>query len=305
MSLLNINFAVLAYQDLTSTTQPSIRLADMKWSLLGMPTSNFRNLPIHLGPGESLTVATTARTLTYSGSTSFAVTAQGDRMRIKANLGQRTPRAYGDASTQWTITRSGTVTRAKATGGLMPTFSSVQAGDYVYFGPDFSPINQGEFLIQKVGADYIEIVADIGVEEATTAKLNIYSSGPVQKGDILDISSTAFAYMNRGQFPVVLATDEMIEVLNADVFPETVSGVSAGLSIYAFAYKWMMLAVDQRVTIGLNGQSAASSPLEVEPPVEGDIIKSPGLFIKRGKAFEVQIYNPSHKAASGFLILAE
>jgi hypothetical protein len=305
MSLLNLNVSLLAYSDGPKSAQPKLRLADLSWSLLGIPTDNFKNIPISLAPGETMTVATTARTLSYSPSTSFAVTSpSAGRMRISASIGQRTARSYGDSTTTFALTRAGNAMTLTSTGGTAPDFTTFHAGDFLYFGSAYSPFNQGEFQIVKVGSGLVEFVNPIGIAEGPiAASLNAYSTGPVQAGDILDISDPAFAILNQGQFPVVLATDSFIDVLNVSAFPETATGLANGLQIYPFAYKWLAIAIDRKILVGLNGD--APSTIEVEPPAEGDLVNSPGFMIKRGKVYEVQVTNATAQQAQGFLILAE
>ena len=305
MSLLNVNLGILAYADPISSNQPNVRLADLKWSLLGMPTDNFRNIPISLSPGETLTVASNARAISFDGNTSFQVTKVGsDRMRITAPLGARVPRLSGDSATTWSIQKLGNVVRLSATGSNAPTFSDVQIGDLVRT-TGFSAFNAGEFTILSKGVGHVDYVNAYAVDQAgvTNSPVQIYSSGPVQKGDILDLSSMQFAFPNQGSFPVVDLTDSYIEVVNPNAFAQTVTGVTTGLAIYPYAYKWLGIVVDRRVQVGLNG--TAPGAIEVEPAVEGDLNKSPGLFLKRGKVFEVTIRNVGLQQAHGFLLLAE
>lgn len=305
MSLLNVNLSILAYSDATATLQPNVRLADLKWSLLGLPSDNFKNVPISLAPGETLTVASTSRTLSYSGATSFVVTKQGaDRMRISASFGQRLSRNSGDNTTVWDLTKNGQVVRLTASANTAPGFAGIQIGDSVNLTA-FNSYNNGEYVILSKGTNYIEFVNAYAQNQAgvTTSPLSIYSSGPVQKGDILDITSPQFAFPNQGAFPVLAVTDQYIEVLNPNAFNQTVTGITTGFDVYPYAYKWMMIAVDRKVVVGLNGSGPSS--IEVEPPVEGDLIKTPGLFLKRGKVFQVQIMNTGAVQALGFLLLAE
>lgn len=303
MSLLNINLGILAYADGPASNQPQVRLADLKWSMLGLPTDSFRNVPISLAPGESMVVASTARALTLGSD--ITVQKSGDKMRLVCSIGQRASRNAGDSSTEWTVTKSGEVTRMTAGAGGMPDFGSIQAGDLLNVVAGLNPLNRGEFMILSKGPDYVEFVNQFAVAESAVVgvDLSIYSSGPVQKGDVLDISSPSLAFPNQGSFPVTAVTDQYIEVLNPNAFPQSVSGVSSGISIYPYSYKWMLIAADRKVSVGLNG--APPSSIEVEPAVEGDLIKNPGVFLKRGKVFEVRIMNVGLQQASGFLLLAE
>jgi hypothetical protein len=305
MSLLNINIGLLAYVDGPSSNQPRLRQADLQWSLMGIPTENFKNIPISLAPGESQTITSTARTLSISSSATFTVSSPvAGIMRISGNLGQRVSRAYGDVTTQWEASVSGAAVKFKYTGtGLAPDFSTIQLGDKVDIGAGFNSLNQGEYLILSKGADYIEFMNPYAQAETAIGIISIFSNGPVQKGDIVDINSAQFAFPNQGTFAVAKVTDQYIEVANANVFPQSITGVTDGVTIFPYAYKWMAMVVDRKTLVGLNGD--APGAIEVEPPVEGDLIKNPGLFLKRGKVFEVQVRNPGQAKLEGFLILAE
>lgn len=306
MSLLNVNISVLCYNDGPASTNPSIRLADLKWSMLGLPTDSFKNTAISLAPGESMTVASTARSITYSSTDSFTVTKIGsDRMRMAGTFGQRTSRNVGDATTGFSIQKIGSIVRLQYNGtGLSPVFSAIVPGDTLRV-TGFSTFNCGEFLIMSKGSDYVDFFSPYAVDEAGVigSPLTIYSSGPVQKGDILDITAPQFSFPNQGSFPIVEVNDSYIEVINPNAFDQVVTSVSTGISIYPYAYKWMMIACDRKIRVGLNGQGPTG--IEVEPAVEGDLNKQPGIFLKRGKVFEVQIMNSGLQQVQGFLILAE
>lgn len=305
MSFLNVNLGLLAYQDGPSTNQPRLRLADLQWSLQGITTNNFKNIPISLAPGETQTITTTARTLTVSPSDTFEVTNLGSGiMRVAGDFVPRTGRAYGDGTTQWTTTKSGSAVKMQAVGGTMPTFAGMSVGDQITIAAGFNPLNQGTFIILSKGADYVEFVNPYAeAEVAVMGTLYIYSPGPVQKGDTLDITASEFAFPNQGSFSIVAVTDQYIDVLNPNVFPQSVTNVNDGFTIYQSAFKWMALMVDRKIFVGLNGD--APGKVEVEPAVEGDLAKNPGMFVKRGKVFEVQLKNSGQQVASGFLILAE
>lgn len=306
MSLLNINLGVLAYSDGPASNQPKMRLADLAWSMQGLPTGQFRNTPISLAPGETMTVATTVRPITLTSETEVTITSiDGDRMIVTGNFGQRTARATGDQSTVWEITKSGSVVRLSVKSGAAANFAQVQVGDILNVSQGFCVQNQGEFLILSKGSNYVEYINAYAQEETDISgePVSIYSSGPVQKGDIIDLTSQSLAFPNQGSFPVTAVTDKYIEVINPQAFPQTVSGFSSGMCVYPFAYKWVMVAVDHKVLVGLNGNAPGS--IEVEPQVENDLVRNPGIFLKRGKVFELQIMNPGLKPVSGFVLLAE
>jgi hypothetical protein len=227
-------------------------------------------------------------------------------MRIAGNLGQRTSRLDGsDETTEWALTKTGDLVRATYTGtGTEPAIlGSVFPGDGITFDDPFSTYNQGDFTVVSVNSSYVELLNPLGQQETVTGKVRFYSSGPVQKGDILDVSSESFSYLNRVTSPISRVNDQFIEVPALNVVSETVTQLLGGISIYPNAYKWLLIAVDHKAIVGLNGETPTS--IEVEPYIEGDLSKQPGLFMKRGKVFEVRIKNPGLTPVQGFVILAE
>jgi hypothetical protein len=308
MSLINVSLNLVAYADALKNVNPSVKFTDLKWSLMGLPTDQPQMIPIALAPGVTLTIMSLARTLSYNGSTSFVVVEVpgSTDAQIQASFGQRTGRTDGDGTTQWEVTRTANLTKLHFTGtGTAPNFSSMQIGDGVTLGTGFNTFNQGDFTIVNlsVSGAFIEFVNPVGAAETVAAQVDVYSKGPVQVGDVLDISSGAFSFPNQGQFKITRVTDSFIEFSNPNVVPETVTGITSGLVVYPVAAKWMLMAVDHKLKIAFNGESTFGT--EVEPPVDGDINNNPGLLLKRGKIFQLDITNPGLSVASGFVFLSE
>lgn len=302
MSLLNINFGLLAYRDQLANVQPLLRLADIKWSMLGIPTAHFSNVPIALAPGESVTLASTIRALTLNYAVNVSVS--NSIMSIACNFGQSVARLSGDETTQWQLVQNQNSVTLTATGGTLPFMNTVNVGDIVSIGAPFSTYNQGDFTVLSKGSNFIQFKNPLATNEIQTAFVPIFSAGPVQVGDKLDISNPAFSFCNQGTFPITRVTPDLIEVLNPNAIEQEIDSVTSGIAAYSFAYKWMTLAVDRKVLIGLNGD-APSITNEVSPPYEGDLVNSPGIMVKRGKIFQMQIMNPGTTQANGFLILAD
>ena len=102
MSFLTLNIGILAFADTIKSAQPDVRLADIKWSLQGLPTNNFKQIPISLAPGETMTVASTSRSISFTGSTTFTVSKIDSNMKIQGNFGQSIVKQ--DSATEWTFT---------------------------------------------------------------------------------------------------------------------------------------------------------------------------------------------------------
>ena len=306
MSLINVNVNVVAYADEDRSVNPSIKFSDLKWSLLGLPTANPKMVPIDLAPNETKVIMESARTLSFTGSTVFDVVQidAGPRAQLVGDFGARTARSDGDGTTEWTVTRSNNLVRFTYTAtGAAPSFGGMVAGDGVTVGFPFSSLNRGDFTVVKVGGSFIEFVNAIGVAETVVGQLEIYSSGPVQVGDILDLTSSQFSQPNRGEFTILRVADSFIEFSNESAVTESVTGVTDGVVVYPEAFRWLLVAVDRRVVIRLNGDS--DSGTEVEPLEEGNFVNNPGLMLKRGKVFRVEVTNLTLEQAKGFVFLAE
>lgn len=306
MPLLNVNLNVLGYLDGPKTANPRMKLHDTTLSIMGLPTEAMNTTPIDLAPGESVTLASTLRSISYTGATAFAISKSQATARLSGSFGQRTGRSDGDATTQWTVSVSQELVTLTFTGtGTAPNFGSMQPGDGVTLDAPFSSLNRGDFIVVKVGASYIQFVNPIAAGETVVGQVDVYSSGPVQKGDVLDLTSSAFAFPNRGQFSITRVTDTFVEFSNPNAVPETgISGVLAGeLNVYRDAYQWLLIAVEHRAIVRLNASS--NDAVEVSPPVDGDLTNNPGIMLKRGRVYQVQIFNPTNYQLKGFLFLAE
>lgn len=307
MSLLNFSMNLACYADELKSTNPRIKFADLSWSFLGLPTGQPQTAAIKLSPGETQTVVDQSRSLSFTGSTSFTVSAVAGTSyaRLSGNFGQRIARTDGDSTTQWQITLINTLVTAQYTGiGTAPNFTSMQAGDGLTIdSTSFNQANQGDFVIVKVGTNYIQFVNALAIAELVTGQIDIYSSGPVQIGDILDISSNSFSFPNRGEFEVMRVNDQYIQFSNPAVVPETNTGVTSGLSVYPKVFQWMFMAVDNTCSVLTNGDTGLG--MIVEPIVAGDFQNNPGILLKRGKVFRVDMTNNGEIPVNGTLFLAE
>jgi hypothetical protein len=307
MSLLNLSLNLVGYLDAAKNANPLVRMADLSWSMQGVPSGNIRNIPIVLAPGETQTITSSARALSYTSGTSFQIVqvAGTSHVRLTGSFGQRTSRVSGDGTTQWAISVVNGLVTVQFTGtGTSPTFGGMQAGDGAYFGTGFNVYNQGIFSVVKVGSNFIQFKNALAVAETIVGQVNVFSSGPVQVGDTVLISSSAFSFPNRGSFQILAVTDQWIEFANPNAIPETVTGVSAGgVNVYLESYNWMLVAVDGKVLLATNGDAVGA--LEVSTSSSGDLVGNPGLLVKRGSVFRVDATNPTQQPVSGFMVLVE
>jgi len=306
MSLLNVSLNFLAYLDAVKSANPSMRMTDQEWSLMGIPSDQVNTYPLVLSPGETKQVMSTARALNFNSSTTFAIAPIPGSclVQLTGSFGQRTGRADGDDTTQWQVTVvNGLVTLTFAAEGTAPDFTTMRPGDGVMLGTAFQQYNQGIFQVVKVGANFIQFQNQLGVAENVTGQADVFSSGPVQVGDTLDLTSSQFSFPNQGQFQITAVTDTFVQFTNRAAVPETVTGVTGGLTIYLDSYEWMLVALDGRTILNLNGDTG--SGLEVSPGQKGNIGEDPGLMLKRGKVYQMQAYNPGQDVVRGFVVLVQ
>jgi hypothetical protein len=306
VSLINVSLNLVAYADQTATFNPNVKYSDLRWSLLGLPTDNERTVPIRLSPGETATVMSTQRTLSFTTGTSFMVVqlAGTSNVQLQASFGQRVARSAGDGTTQWAITLVNQLMTITWTGtGTAPSFGGMVAGDGITISSPFNVLNQGDFTIVKVGSNFVSVVNGLAQAETVIGQMDIYSSGPVQVGDILDLTSSQFSYPNRGQFILTRVTDQFVQFVNPNAVPETVTGVlSTDLNIYPEYQEWMLIAVDGSVVVRLNNDIGNGNV--IDPIAQGDIVNTPGLFLKRGKVFRVDLVNPGLIEVNGTMFLS-
>lgn len=306
MPLLNVNLNILGYLDGPKTANPRMKLHDTTLSMMGLPTEAMNTTPIDLSPGESVTLASTLRSIFFDLGTNFSISKSQATARLTGYFGQRIGRMDGDSTTEWTLSVSQELVTLSATGiGASPDFFSMQAGDGVTLDAPFSALNRGDFVVVKVGPSYIQFVNPIAAGETVVGQVEVYSSGSVQKGDVLDLTSSAFAFPNRGQFTITRVTDSFVEFSNPSAVPESgISGVlPEELTVYRDAFQWLLVAVEHRAIVRLNASSSDS--VEVCPPVDGDLTNNPGIMLKRGRVYQVEIFNPTNYQLKGFLFLAE
>jgi hypothetical protein len=307
MSLLNVNLNFLGYLDALKSTSPRIKMADQSWSLQGLSTGKINTFPIALAPGETKTIMSTTRVLSYTTGTGFSIVQVPGtcQVRLTAAIGQRIGRPDGDDTTEWDLAVTNNLVTLTFTGtGTAPNFAFMVAGDGVYIGSAFQVYNQGNFTVTRVGSNFIQYVNELAQTQTVTGQVDVFSNGPVQINDTLYITSPAFSFPNQGTFTVVAVTDQWIQYSNPNAIIETVTGVASGtVTAYLDSYMWMLTAVDHRVVLNLNGDSGGG--LVVEPQQPGNLVENPGLLLKRGRLFSVSAYNPGVHSAEGFVVCVE
>jgi hypothetical protein len=333
--LLNLFLKLAVYSDGAPTLFPKLRDVDWDRQFEGVPSGDDFDRRVEVPPASSVTVATTARALTQDATTQYTVSQpdpDANTFRYRwtggTNPTLRTARTPGDdVTTQFTVTRVGSVVRFAATGGTIPNFvaGGTVVGDTLNIEATtpgnvspFNPLNQGEWTIVTVATTYVEVLNRDGVPEGpitlgTRADglpvLSAYSAAGVQDGDEARVTSTAFNIQNRESLKVTKITSLYFDVSNASPgAPEgpITLGAADGIVFYPSLWRWIYVESDQRVSVRINGDT--SDHVEVEPVVLGspdDGQKAVGIYLQHGNAYTVVIANNGIFPADCKVILAE
>lgn len=305
---LNLNLKLVVYSDTDSGSNPKLKDLDYDRIMESVPTDGlFSKRFSNVGPGTTVSVVATTRTLSQDGTTQWTVTlVDGATFRFRWTAGTnpvlRTARAIAvDGTTAWTLTKNGPIVRYTASAGTLPNLASVVVGDTLLIedGTPFNTANVGIFTVLGKGATYVEVSNEAGVAEGPIVQstlasglppVSIFSNGPVLVGDEVRVKSTAFNIQNRGTYRVIRITSNYFDLENADGFPEAsiVVGAADGIVFYPSVYRWLYAETDQRVSVRINGD--ATDNLELEPVVEGNAEK-PGVMLFRGTVYSLVIAN--------------
>jgi|WetSurMetagenome_2_1015567.scaffolds.fasta_scaffold41000_2 hypothetical protein len=277
MSYLNLNISRTAYTDSSPTTKPQLKVFDMvnvaESTLITLPSSCSRLIQ----PGQSDLILTTARTLSYDGTTQFVISKPypNDYVRIRWTGGTapsfRTLRSAGyDATTVINMSRVNTGTfRLDFVSGTMPNLANVFVGDEIFFQPSdnvfttpLDPSYCSNFIIVDKGSDYL-VFRDSGVITASTSNLTlgsdfativrIYSNIGVQVGDMIEFSSSSvMALDNKGTFEVLGVSDRDILIVNPYEIDETcVPGIN-NISVYSRMLNYLSILANGKLKIKFN-----------------------------------------------------
>lgn len=296
------------FLDKSPTNNPN--LSTLKWTRQGngIPSEKGESLEFALAPGESKTLFNGSRSLSQTSSTQYQLLLKTGTTNTYQMLWVggpapvfRTLRTTGaDATTQATVTKSANVITIASTGGTAFNFivGGVVVGDFVSVGNDFSQVNQGRFQLIQATATSISFINPNGTAEGPITmgadfadQVRVYSSGPVQVGDTLNITAT-FSPATYGAYEITGVQDNLIEFYsNESLVQETVTG--NGIAIYSAAKKLIYLETDKKVGINING-----SPESALEPFYDQNVDVPGMMLKKTLVYSLVVTNSSVDAAT-------
>ena len=335
--LLNLFLKLQVFEGPKPTLDPKRRSPDWDRQWEGIPTGQSFDREVLIPPATVQMIATTARMVFQDTTTEYTITQPNPAVNSfrwawvgGTNPLLRTARAIAvDASTQITVTRSGNVVRYTATGGTLPTLTSVLVGDSINIEPttvggDTSPfnvLNQGVFTIVTVnsGSHYVEVLNTNGVPEGPIVlgtrvidgfpPLTMFSAAGVQVADTAHVIDPAFNIENRTDLQITNVTALYFDVLNALGIPEgpiTLTSAS-GIVFYPSLWNWLYAETDQLVSMRVNADTSDNSLIEPVPtgPPEEDDRPSVGVYLKHGGVYSVTVANNGLYTAKVKVTLAE
>ncbi len=322
---LNVLIHLLAYSDAVSN-DPKLRDLDYARQFIGVETKNSYDRRFSIAPKSSLEVVTLARPLTQDATTQYQVYLyNGNTFRwvykggTNPNLKNQRTLTY-DATTEFDITKTGDVVKYKWNGiGANPDFitNGVTEGDILHIeaNGNFNILNEGDFIIVGVEADYLEVINSKGVAETGIAvggningiylPIDIYASSGVQVGDQVKIIAPLFNIENQGIFTITGVTSQYFEFNNGNPgIPEGPFSIGADNNIIFFPsiYKWCYIESDQKISVRVNADT--SDNIEIEPLTLADN-SNIGVYLQRGGIWKLVLANNGNNIANIKVVLME
>jgi len=314
MGKLNILAHLNAYKDSNPSNNPSLN--SFKWTreIQGVSANKPQSIEFCLAPGESKTLFSGQRILTSDITTTLDLALKAgttNTYQLKHSGGTapafRTLRIIGsDATTQVTVTISGSLVIFQATGGTIYSMTSVVVGDEVSIGSAFNSANRGRFKVLAKTSDSFTIENTSGVAEGPITlgasfvdEVRIYSAAGVQVGDKIKLSA-GFSSLSQATYEVTGVQDNLVEFFSAGILPAELGLINPSVTIYSAAKSFFYLETDKPVDVEVNGITES----KLEPFIDGNN-SLPGILMKRSTAWSLIITNNGTDMANLFFASVE
>jgi hypothetical protein len=312
MSKMNILVYLNAYKDSNPTNNPSMNSFKWQRELQGVSADKPESIEFSLAPGESRVMFNGQRTLSSDNTTVYSLTLKsGSTYMLKNTSGTspafRTLRNIGsDATSQITVTVSGSLMTLQGTGGTIISTASVVVGDEISIGNIFNAANRGRFKILSKTTNSVTVENSSAIAEASITlgsnyadEIRIYSASGVQKGDKIKLGSGFFS-TNQSTYEVTGVQDNLVEFFSAGVLATETGLVNPSVTIYSSAKKLVYVETDKPVNVTVNGIAES----KIEPFIEGNN-SLPGMLLKRSTMWEMTITNNGTDMATLYFVSIE
>lgn len=323
MATLNFQLNSVAYKDIKPSNNPSIRVFDLAFKLLGVPIDRPRSDDFSIGPGETRVVFNGTRTTAIDGTTAFTITRPDPSLntyRLTNSAGTapvfRTNRLPAvDNTSIFTVSINGPLSTYTNTGGTPIDTSNVVVGDILNIenGAGFSQTNSGSFVILAKTSTSLTIQnLNATVETITLSdftKFLVYSNGgnnnQIQIGDKVIISA-GFSPATQGTYDILNVTPSYFDIAAASpnglpLESGIIPGV-AGLVFYSSAKTFVLIAAQQKCSVRNNADVSDNVLME---PNEVNNPERPAIYIKQGTTYALSIKNLSLESLNVTVASAE
>lgn len=310
MSVLNLQLNSIAYKDTKPSNNPSLRIFDLGFKLLGQCVDRPKSEDFSIAPGETRVIFNGTRTTAIDGTTEFTVS-QPDPVtpnlyRFSRSAGTapvfRTDRAPAvDNTTVLSVSVNGPLMTLTNSSGTPMDTTNVVVGDLLKLesGSGFNNANIGRFTILAKTVNSITVENLNATAETATVldftKFLVYSNGgsnnQIQINDKVAISA-GFSPATWGTYSIVEVTPMYFEILAS--FPNGLpieTGIipgAAGLVFYSSAKKFVLIAAQQKCSVRHNADTSDNAVIE---PIEVNNPEKPGIYIKQGTSYALSIKN--------------
>lgn len=312
MSKMNILVYLNAYKDSNPSNNPTMNSFKWQRELHGLSVDKPQSIEFTLAPGESKTMFDGQRTVSSDNTTSYDLTQKSSNTYVlKHDVGTapsfRTLRAIGsDATSEITVTTSGSLVTFQATGGTLFVTTAIAVGDELLIGSQFNSANQGRFKVLSKTTDSVIIENSSGTSEGPIVlgasfadQFRVYSASGVQKGDKIKLGS-GFSSISQNTYEITAVQDNLIEFYSSNTLPVEFSLLNPSVVVYSSAKKIIYMETDKNVNITING--AAES--KIEPFIEGNTTY-PGILFKRSTMWSMIVTNNSTDMATLYFVSVE
>lgn len=309
MSTLNFQLNAISFNDNKPSNNPSIRVFDLAFKILGQPVDKPMSENLCIAPGETRTIFNGTRTIAIDGTTAFTITRPDPSLntyRFTNSAGTapvfRTNRVPAiDNTSTFAVTINGPLATYTNTGGTALDTTNVVVGDILKIenGSGFNPVNCGRFIILAKTSTSITVQNLSAAPETVTiidfTKVMAYSNGgsnnQIQIGDKVVISA-GFSPASFGTYEIAEITPNWFEVsiaapnglpIEAGIIPG-----ATGMIFYSSAKKFVLIAAQQRCSVRHNGDTSDSNILD---PIEANNPERPAIYVKQGLSFSLSIKN--------------
>jgi len=326
MSALTLILKALAYDDPTSTSNPTQTPVNWNRTLANVPVENAETRKQPVDPLGTVTVLDGSRSTLIDGTTAFSLapsTIDANRYRI-TNTGGTAPGFRTDRALAVTGISLAVVVQTNlsvtVTAGSGTPFGAVQVGDIVFIpglstgdsASPFNSLNEGYWTTLSASTTVLTLARPAGdifsgfseaVTPASNAQFQAFSATGVQVGDTVEIAA-GFATTAQHSYEVLGVNPKWIEFEStAPLGAQTgVLPGATGLLFYTAAKRFLFLETDQEIVVRLNGDTGNTNRLT--PLIPGDE-KFVAPFLKLGPVWKLVVVNRSSALATVLVASAE